>query len=126
RAPCEPRAASYDLSSLFFDGGLHEARSSQLFSYRSEIESILPLRAIHRDACSAGTAGNRPALRSSLSIHRYVIFKPSSSWMEGSHPRTLFRSVLSLFRPRTPCGFDRSWRLLSVFPAISETRSISS
>lgn len=43
--------------------------------------------------------------------------RPSSSAILGSHPRTCFNRLLSLLRPRTPCGFERSWTFSERLPA---------
>jgi len=51
---------------------------------------------------------------------------PTSSMIVGSHPRTFLKRVLSLFLPRTPCGFERSCLFLIVLCAILDMRSIRS
>src|SRR5271165_1533758 len=65
----------------------------------------------------------RPALSSSCRIHAYVTARPSSSEILGSHPSTRRSWLLSLLRPRTPCGLLVSCCLINFLPASPQTRS---
>ena len=48
---------------------------------------------------------------------------PCSRRIEGSQPNTLRSRVLSLLRPRTPCGPVKLCRLTSFLPAMPDTMS---
>src|SRR6185503_3258639 len=53
---------------------------------------------------------------SSPRIHSYVILRPFSRERRGSHSSTCRNRELSMFRARTPCGFETSYCLLIFLP----------